>query len=302
MKKSKTINKYNNIWEIIRYTKLYRAPLWIYRRLRVGKSPAGQVVKMRLGHKMKIKPSEPYLKNVIYARQYHDENIFLAEKFLSENSVIIDIGANIGLYTCAYLQHYKNKKIKTYAIEAFASNYRELVQNVTLNNFTSVQLFNLAVGDHEGELAMYAESEDYVGNLAGENVLNDKDKSRLEGEKQKKFVTPMVTLDQWAQNNNIQRCDFIKIDIEGAEYFAFLGGRNFIRRTRPVIQAEFNKYWLKNANVTAQTFLDFFSDLKYCVAIEESDCFRHITSQEFIDLTQGEVDVIDILFIPNEKV
>ena len=37
---------------------------------------------------------------------------------------------------------------------------------------------------------------------------------------------------------NLERCDFIKIDIEGAEYLAFLGGENTIKKFKPVIAFE----------------------------------------------------------------
>jgi len=295
------IFKYNNFFEHLLYHKLYRAPRWLWRKVILGNNPKAQVVKMRLGHKMNIVPSQQYLKSVIWARQYHDENIFVLRKFITKKAVILDIGANIGLYSCAYAQYFKDIDLKVYSIEAFTPNFLQLKKNVELNHFDKINIFNIALGNKVGELEMFAPDENFVGNMAGANVLSQSDKNEATQKNHKKFTTKMITLDQWAREQNLDRCDFIKIDIEGAEYFTFIGGREFIAKTRPVIQTEFNMYWLNNIGVKAQDFLDFFSKLDYVIALEEENSYRLISDAELVEKTLDKMAIFDILFIPKEK-
>lgn len=79
--------------------------MWFFRKVmnRPIQRDKSYRVQMRLGHKMQLRPTQRYLENVIYSGQYHDENIFFVKPLIDEGSVILDIGANIGLYTCAYM-------------------------------------------------------------------------------------------------------------------------------------------------------------------------------------------------------
>jgi FkbM family methyltransferase len=296
------ITKYNSLSERIRYSKIYRAPEWIWRKLSLGQNTKECLVKMRLGHKMNIIPGQGYLKSVVLARQYHDDNVFIMKKFLKPGSVVLDIGANVGLYSCAYAQYFKDLNISIFSIEAFYPNFCQLKKNCELNQFSNINFFNIAFGDKEGELAMLAPDENFVGNLAGANVLSDRDKKEASNLNHKKFITKMTTLDKWAVEHNIESCDFIKIDIEGAEYFTFIGGRNFIIKTRPAIQTEFNMYWLNNVGVQSNQFLEFFKDLNYVIALEKEHSYDFITNEKFKELTENSSEIFDILFIPKEKV
>jgi FkbM family methyltransferase len=46
-------------------------------------------------------------------------------------------------------------------------------------------------------------------------------------------AVPVVRLDDWMTEENLQRLDFIKIDIEGAEEPALRGGQRLIERFKP---------------------------------------------------------------------
>ncbi len=55
----------------------------------------------------------------------------------------------------------------------------------------------------------------------------------------------MVTLDSWVAQQGLNRVDFIKLDVEGAEYKVLRGGEETIKRFRPLIYMEVCRDWVK---------------------------------------------------------
>jgi len=64
----------------------------------------------------------------------------------------------------------------------------------------------------------------------------------------------------------------IKLDVEGFEVQAILGGRNMIKKFRPVIVAEVNKEALKRAGNSDQELYDTLHGLDYAFRILQPDC------------------------------
>jgi FkbM family methyltransferase len=286
------INKFDSFWDNMKYTKVFRFPMWFINKLKYQSFDVEKeyVVAMRLGHKILLRPTQNYLSNVLFSRQYHDEDIYFVNRFVPDNGVVLDIGANLGLYTCGFAQVLKKRGIQVHAIEAVARNYDFLVRNVELNDFKNVSTYHLALGESEGELEFSLPTKDFVGNAVGGNVHSGNENENLHKE-----TVSMTTLDIWAQQNNVTRCDFIKIDIEGAEIFAFRGGAQFLKDTRPIVQCEYNRPWLDKNNLTLHDYLSVFEDNNYVTLIEDRNSFKEIDKDNF------NYHLVDLLFVPKEK-
>ena len=76
------------------------------------------------------------LEGLLYADEYYPIKA-------SKNDVVLDIGANIGIFTCKLA----SKVNRVIAIEPEPSNFSTLTKNVKQNNFFNVNLLNLAVSD-----------------------------------------------------------------------------------------------------------------------------------------------------------
>ncbi|RZJ45503.1 MAG: FkbM family methyltransferase, partial [Chryseobacterium sp.] len=48
----------------------------------------------------------------------------------------------------------------------------------------------------------------------------------------------VVKLDDWTKSKNIQKIDFIKIDVEGNEMKTLIGGKNTIQQFKPTLMIE----------------------------------------------------------------
>lgn len=132
------------------------------------------------------------------------KNAYFKNPFnFSEDVTVIDIGAHIGAFT-VYAAH-RAKGGRVYAFEPFLSNYKVLERNVLSHNASNVSLFNLALAGRNHERILYID--DF--NSGGHSFIK----------KAKKGIpVNCLTLEEVLIENKISKCDFLKIDCEGAEY------------------------------------------------------------------------------------
>ncbi len=134
---------------------------------------------------------------------------FLVNKVPAE-AVFLDIGSNIGSI-CLPLAK-KRKDITVYSFEASKSIFENLKQNIDLNALHNVRAYHIALSDHTQEnVAFYAPAEKF-----GKGSFAPVFTSEAE------YVSSQ-TLDSFLEEYNIPTVDFIKIDVEGFEYFVFKG-------------------------------------------------------------------------------
>jgi FkbM family methyltransferase len=145
-----------------------------------------------------------------------------------ERDIVVDIGAHIGLYTIMASKHVgPNGKIV--AIEANPDNFEMLNRNVKLNQLTNVTNLNCAVYSRETKIKLY---------LAGEGSNRTKYNTLIAeraNEGKEKFVEVNAdTLDHLMQLQGISEINWIKIDVEGAEYEVLKGASNIISHSKDI--------------------------------------------------------------------
>ena len=124
---------------------------------------------------------------------------------IRDGDVIVDIGAQKGTFTL--LAASRNRNAKTYSYEPQEGNYKMLAKNIKGNNLRNSKAFNLAVSDHDGEIAFYESSINNGGHSAFEYEGN-----------MRKTISPCITLSAVFRENSISHCRLLKLDCEGSEY------------------------------------------------------------------------------------
>lgn len=159
------------------------------------------------------------------------EELCMIRKFLCEDSVLLDIGANIGWY-CLNLAG-DVPKGRILAFEPIPKTYNYLERNLVINNLKNVELYNIGLSDEEEKAEFF-----YDPRLSGATSLRD-----LHGDRKKcRIKCRVTTLDKFSKGV-ISAIDFIKCDVEGAELFVIKGGLNTIRKDLPVIFLELLRKW-----------------------------------------------------------
>jgi len=180
-------------------------------------------------------------------------NIFYNLVNKNENVNIVDIGANVGLYSL-YAKYLP--KSQFYSFEPYKFTYDILNDNIKLNDITNVKTYNLGIADKKGKTILNVCLTHDGLNTMGNNPLRFNNITPIEVE--------IDTLDNIFFNNNI-KVDFIKIDTEGYEYFILKGGEQTIKTYKPIIQLEFNETNMRQCNLYPKELYNYIMELGYKV-------------------------------------
>ena len=142
-----------------------------------------------------------------------NDNYKIIEKGVpfKSNDLIIDIGANIGMFSILYAK--LHPYVKIYACEPVAETYIRLCKNIKINNITNIIPINTAVSGGE-KIKQITYHPQGLGGASSH--FNDLMVKNIEGIAS--IYVSCITLDELMLSFNINECQLLKIDCEGAEY------------------------------------------------------------------------------------
>lgn len=181
------------------------------------------------------------------------EDWFL-RKFIAKRKkiVVFDVGANIGNYTKNILKN--NSDVCIYAFEPHPRNFKILISNV---HHVSFYPYNVAVGSGTGTLNLY----DYADADGSSHASLYRDVIEcIHDSNSVSCNVSVVSLDEFAVNNNLSKIDLLKIDVEGHELEVLNGATRLVAENKiDIIHFEFNEM-----NVLSRTFFkDFWDKLNH---------------------------------------
>ncbi|MCH2223359.1 MAG: FkbM family methyltransferase [Crocinitomicaceae bacterium] len=152
-------------------------------------------------------------------------------KLCKKSHIILDIGANSGIYTV--LAATINSNAKIFAFEPVIRTRNLLKQNIEINNFKNVTSFHQAVSDKTGTAIFHdvTSSSQYSASL-NKDVLHS-----LPKEIKTTYSIETIRLDDLSEINQLP-VDLIKLDVELHELEAMVGMRSIIQKNKPSILVE----------------------------------------------------------------
>ena len=154
------------------------------------------------------------------------------------NDVAYDVGANVGLYSLVAAQ----SGARVVAFEPNPATRRRMERNVALNAFESrVDVRAEALSDRSGEALLFDDvNAGTFGANAGVASLSPKNAGG------RSVSVQTTTLDDVASALALERLDWIKLDIQGAELAALKGGKATLDRHRPRLLLEIDENASRN--------------------------------------------------------
>ena len=167
----------------------------------------------------------------------------LMARLIQNDDVCLDIGANVGVYTLVMSDLARQGRI--HAFEPCSMNFNFLRKNIMDNQVSNAIPFKLALGNKVGpgnfhylpEFAGCSFAEDKTVDADPDRIIQRAWNSRWLRQTESVEFT---TLDKWAEEHSIDRIDFIKMDVEGSEYFVLKGGETIFRKFKPILFTELN--------------------------------------------------------------
>ena len=212
---------------------------------------------------------------------------YLLQKFLNEGDTVVDVGVNIGFFSVIAANIVRDKG-HVYSIEASPKmiNRLELVTNESKSK-------NITICHN----ALWKDCSILTFNIAtnsGWSSIIENPTFTIED----KYEVNAITLDQFCKEYEVNKINFLKLDIEGAEFDALLGSINTLNnKIIDLILLEVEPHRLKAFNHSGSEINKFLINLGYtaiCTII--NDKIYKITEKNKVP---GEINS-DYLYVRNE--
>jgi FkbM family methyltransferase len=229
---------------------------WIYFLDYLGLKKGELVYKIK---NKKIKVRAKTIDKSIFTEVALEEKYFPKKLKLGKNSVILDLGAHIGIFSV--LANLKFPYAKIYSIEPAKDNFRLLSEQTKINQ-TNIHPFNVAISNKKGKMKLYS------GRHSARQSLLRKEGDNFD-------VVETLSLKDFFKEQKIEKCDLLKIDIEGGEYDLFYSTPKEIFKKIKIIFLETHEIEGENPGeliefLKKQGFEIFFKEKDFVYAFNKS--------------------------------
>ena len=158
--------------------------------------------------------------------EYSEGESALWKQFVKPGMTALDVGSNIGALTLP-LAKLVGLQGKVMAFEPQRQLYQMSIGNLALNEIVNTSVLMCALGDVNGTARVPPVNYTDVGNF-GCVALNE---PATVGE-----LVPKITID--SLDSEVEKTDFIKIDVEGMECAVLRGAQELIAKSGPILYVE----------------------------------------------------------------
>ncbi len=175
---------------------------------------------------------------------------------LSEGSVCVDVGANLG-YFSILMSQIVGKRGRIIAFEPMPDTVQILRENIAVNRLENVIVIEAAASDKSGSVQLLSGASERVTKTASMVGY------RLEGPARTTLARSLRLDDYFAGSTRFP--DLIKIDVEGAELIVLKGARETIARSSPTLIVEIHGW----GSPESREVLDLLPEFGYSAKIIE---------------------------------
>ena len=177
---------------------------------------------------------------------FEADSVRIVRELVKPGQVVLDVGANIGYYT-VILAKLVGPEGRVFAFEPTQHFQTVLKRNVAANDLLNVEIVPSGLSSKPGK------GQIEIGESTA--TLHVPGGARLAASES----ISLTSLDAFANDQNLDRLDFIKVDIDGHEPAFLEGAHDALSRFDPPILLEISHQHYLEAGVTAW---DFFARLR----------------------------------------
>ena len=192
-----------------------------------------------LAAKVRPQTSDRGIVNEIWANKIYTPKSF----DIKQSDIIVDIGANIGIFSILAAKKAKNGKV--FAFEPINKNFKRLNENIKLNNLKNIISFKKAVSNKNKKIELFISNDNEGGHSIYANLTKSKNKQ----------IVNALSLKNIFKENNLKNIDFLKIDCEGGEYDILLNSKKELKKINKISMEVHNLNKEKNIK-TLKKFLE----------------------------------------------
>ena len=170
---------------------------------------------------------------------------------IKEGDTVIDLGANIGFFTCLFAQ-LVGETGKVYAFEPGPDNCKLIRKNLEVNGYKNVVLEQKAVSNKAGKVKLY------FSYSSVDHRIFETD------EKRDSIDIDCITLDDYFSEMDVS-INVIKSNIQGSDCAGIQGAEKIIKNSKNLnyMSVEFDPDNLRSFNSDPEEFLDILLKMDY---------------------------------------
>ena len=216
----------------------------------------------------KIRNGYSIFKKVNEADSYYFNNELteqlLVRNFVKPGMTVFDVGSNVGDYSVLFSK-IVGAKGQVYSFEATETTYNKLKQRLIQQKCRNVSAFHNAVYSENKQIEFNEFPEDYsVWNSIGAPKMLNPDGSGEYVPIVKTEIVEAISLDYFCQQHNIEKIDYLKIDVEGAESDVLQGASQLLKNQAvEFIQFEISQKMLEGLNRNAKSTFEILNKNGY---------------------------------------
>ena len=224
---------------------------------------------------------------LIYKKYFEALSPKTIQRLISNDAIIFDVGANVGFYTIE-LAKWVNKNGRVIAIEPEEQNLNALKWRIKRKNLGEKVIVEDAV----------------ASDIVGEAFLNiRKDHPGDHYIASDGIITKSVTLDHLVLKHKLERVDFIKIDVQGAELMVLRGCKQVIKKFSPILMIEIDQTSLHRHHTDVKTLISQLSDLGYQFNISVGEnLIQAIEPSKVQELANVKDNYFDLICLPQTSI
>lgn len=199
-------------------------------------------------------------------------------RLVGRGDTVIDVGAGLGTYT-SVLAHLVGPTGTVLSVEPLPGNYAPYDGWLRLRSAANVHRYAVAVADHPHTARVSVPlrrgrpvtGRSFVTTGARDLGANVEFPAHVERE------IPVSTLDELAARVRLDRVDFVKADVEGAELALARGAEGIIRAYRPSVLLEVENRHARRYGHTAEDVVCWFAERDYHVSVWSGGEWRRVS-------------------------
>ena len=221
--------------------------------------------------------------------EYSELELDIILNFINEGDTVFDVGANIGCFTVPMAKKV-GLKGRVYSFEPQPFINKLLQENIQSNNIDNVNIMKRGLGFKKEIFELEDIDYSLTGNFGGVGLTND-NSSFTKIKSKRKHKIKVVKLDEFLY---LRKCNFLKLDAEDMDLDVLRGGKNFLKKYRPILWVEnqkiypnqINKFLLDNDYIPFWVSTMFYNPDNYFV--NDNNYYKNLAT-------------FNTLAIPNEK-
>jgi FkbM family methyltransferase len=239
-------------------------------------------------------------RHMMFEGMYQQDVLVALKALIREGDTILDIGGHHGLMACVSAKATgPGGRVITFEPNPQSREY--ITHHVALNRLHNVTIEEIAISNRNGEATFYCQS----GDVSWNSTLVKEFAEAEDGQHRRisSITVQTETLDDYVDRTGVIP-NVVKIDTEGSEFCALMGGRRTVTEHRPALIVEFNPASANSAHTSVTDYVEFLAELGYDLRVPKRNLlgfYNFRKPETFSEQKHARDFLTNVVCVPRER-